>query len=162
MNKQTNKTHTQIIQIDFIPKHFLVVFGVKKQLSQNANRMELARISNLLLWSFILVFITCEFSEMVTERFECFNDAIDQCDWYLFPHDIQRMFLIVLANTQQSIFLQSFGNIPCSRDSFKRVFYRYMIELFLNGKEIIFLFLFAFKTIHGSYSYFMVLHQLDG
>lgn len=99
--------------------------GKNEQLSQNANQMELARISCLLFWSFVLVLIMCEFGQMVTEQFECFNDAIEQCDWYLFAHhDIQRMFSIVVSNTQQSTFLQSFGNIRCSRDSFKRVFHR--------------------------------------
>lgn len=138
---------------------------MEKKLSQNADQMELMRISILLFWS--IVFIACEFGEMVTERFEYFNEAIEQCNWYLFSLDVQRVFVIVLSNTQQSIFLKGFGNIALSRDTFKRVLEILLILLDTNlkvnekKKSLKSLFILILKTIHGSYSYFMVLRQLD-
>lgn len=95
----------------------------KKKLSKNANQIEVVRISVLLSWSLIMLFILCEFGELMAQRFERFDETIEQCDWYLYPHDIQRLFVIVLSNTQRSTYLRGFGNVPCARDSFKRVFH---------------------------------------
>lgn len=71
--------------------------------------------------SFALVFGGCEFGECMTERFSRFDDAFSRCKWYLFSMEMKRIYLIVLANTQQPSIVQSYGGIPCSRDSFKSV-----------------------------------------
>lgn len=99
---------------------------------------------------------------MVTKEFDSFNQTIGQCDWYSFPHEIQQMFLIVLTNTQQSTFIQGFGNISCTRELFKRVsmFFVFFIKIYFDIVNLIDL--FVFQTIYGSYSYFMVLRQMDG
>lgn len=58
---------------------------------------------------------------MLIREFNKFNDAFCTCKWYYFSLEMQKMLLIVVANTQQPIFIQGFGNIPCTRDSFKKV-----------------------------------------
>lgn len=66
-------------------------------------------------------FHSSELGEMLMRKFNEFNDAFYQCKWYFFSIEMQKMLLIVIANTQQPIFVQGFGNISCTRDSFKKV-----------------------------------------
>lgn len=58
---------------------------------------------------------------MLIRQFYRFNDALLQSNWYRFPIDTQKMLLIVVANAQQPIIIQGFGNIACTREVFKKV-----------------------------------------
>lgn len=49
------------------------------------------------------------------------NEFIYNCDWDQFPSDIQRMLRIIMINAQRPVFFQGFGNILCTRDTFKKV-----------------------------------------
>lgn len=64
---------------------------------------------------------SCELGEMITTRFETFKDALDQCNWHLFPIEMQQMFVIVMVNAQQSTIVRGYGNTPCARAAFKKV-----------------------------------------
>lgn len=86
----------------------------------------------LILTSFVLMFFICEFGERLSHYFNTFDDAFGQCRWYLFPIEMQRMLVIATINTQQPVIIQSFGNIPCTRDSFKRVWNLLRIQLKSN------------------------------
>lgn len=83
--------------------------------------MVMIRVGFLIFWSFVILFIFCECSQHVTNKFDTFNDELSQCDWYLFTNAMQRMLLIVLVNAQQSIFIHGYGDIQCTRDTFKNV-----------------------------------------
>ena len=58
---------------------------------------------------------------MVTTEFEDFNDELDECDWYTFPIEFQRMYILVIQNAQKPVTIQGFGNIFCTRDAMKKV-----------------------------------------
>lgn len=75
----------------------------------------------LMTWSFITLYYYSEFGEMVTNKFQLFHDRTIQCEWYLFPHDIQRIFLIFIKDTQQTVFIRGYGNLECTRETFKAV-----------------------------------------
>lgn len=79
------------------------------------------RILFLMFWASFILFLICEFGEMITNEFEMFDNEFGQCNWYRFPIEIQRMFVTVTANTQQPEILQAFGNTPCTREIFKKV-----------------------------------------
>lgn len=98
---------------------FIVGFILK--MDQNSSQIELITLATEALWAFQLVFGACELGQMVANQFDIFNDKLDQCKWYLFPIDVQRMFVIILANSKQSIEISAFGNVPCTRDTFKKV-----------------------------------------
>lgn len=83
----------------------------------------------LAFWSFIEIFMLCNFGEMVMNSFNEINDAISTCDWYLFSMEIQRMLPLILMNSQHSIQFRGFGNIEISRNSFKSV------SFFLNFNQ---------------------------
>lgn len=72
-------------------------------------------------WSFGLLYFKCELGERLNNKFEQFNDAVNQCDWYLFPFEVQRMFITMVMNAQQSIRAHGFGNISSSRETFQKV-----------------------------------------
>lgn len=71
--------------------------------------------------SFGIIFGICEFGQQLTIRFISFDEAISQSAWYSFPIEMQRIFLITIANTQQVAFFKSYGNIQCTRESFEMV-----------------------------------------
>lgn len=83
--------------------------------------MELLRTTILVIWAFAAYFVFSECGEMVTSQFEKFNDALDQCSWYLFSIETQKMFAVVVANSQPSINIRGYGNVLCARKSFKTV-----------------------------------------
>lgn len=58
---------------------------------------------------------------MMTDKFEVFGEKIAACNWYLLPIEMQRMYLIFLANVQNPILMTSYGGITCERGTSKRV-----------------------------------------
>lgn len=71
--------------------------------------------------SFVLVLVSCELAGRLTNEFNGINDLLNQFNWYLFPLDVQNLLPIIMANTQQSVYLECFGRIPCDRETFKKV-----------------------------------------
>lgn len=120
----------------------------------------------LMVWAFAIIYFYCEFGEMVTHQFNAFHEVLCQCNWYKFPLDVQRMLVIFMSDTQQPAFIRGYANIECTREAFKNVNKRKNIRLlFVNGREkISFSFSivsFLFQTVHGGFSYFMALRQMD-
>lgn len=63
----------------------------------------------------------CEPAMMMTNRFEVFGEKVAECDWYLLPIKMQRMYCIFLLETQSPIVLCSYGGITCERNTSKLV-----------------------------------------
>lgn len=75
-------------------------------------------------WSFGLMFFYCQLGEMmITHQFELFDDKLCQCKWYLFRIEMQKMLVIFMTDTQQSIFIRGYGDIRCTRATFKQVIF---------------------------------------
>lgn len=72
-------------------------------------------------WSIILVFSACEFGQRFSNAFDSFDDELGQFDWYLQPIGIQRMLPMIIVNAQQPMLVQCYGNVPCGRETFKKV-----------------------------------------
>lgn len=83
--------------------------------------VELVISMDMTIWAFILIFIICELSERLTTRFNEIHNEILQCDWYIFPHDVQRILPIIMSGTQNPFLFTGIGNIVYTRDAFKRV-----------------------------------------
>lgn len=83
--------------------------------------IELSLVSVFTTWSFIIIFFFCESGERLSGKFEAIDDELYECDWYLFPMEIQRMVLILLSGTHAPVLLRGFGNIVCTREAFKDV-----------------------------------------
>ena len=83
--------------------------------------MELMMTLIVLLLTFFYLFIYCELGEMVSKQFDLFNEKLDQCNWYAFPMKTQKILIIFITNAQQPTLFRGFGNILCTRDTFKKV-----------------------------------------
>ena len=68
-----------------------------------------------------MICATCELGNLVTNQYELFNDELCQCKWYSSSHEIQNMLIILMANGQQTTYIEGFGNILCTREAFKKV-----------------------------------------
>lgn len=49
------------------------------------------------------------------------EESIDQLNWYLYPLDVKRMLPMITVNSQKLVVVKCFGNISCSRETFKKV-----------------------------------------
>lgn len=69
----------------------------------------------------IFLFSFCMFGESLTNQFDVLDDKLYQCSWYSFPIGIQRMLITLMSNTQHPATITGYGNIECTRDTFKTV-----------------------------------------
>lgn len=81
------------------------------------------RLYTLIFNPFLISFLYCELGEMIKNEFNIFNEELCQCKWYLFSIDVQRMILIFMSDAQQPMLLRGYGNIVCTRNSFKNVIF---------------------------------------
>lgn len=72
-------------------------------------------------WAFSAAFFVCELSERMSDSFVRVGDMVDQFDWYRFTDDMQRMLLIIFMQVHDPIDIKCFGNITCSRETYKNV-----------------------------------------
>lgn len=68
-----------------------------------------------------LVLICCEFGQKLSDAYEKIEDALHQIDWYRLPYDLQRMLPTILIFSQESLIIEFFGSVACSREQFKKV-----------------------------------------
>lgn len=94
-----------------------------------SNISEIVRLFWMMFWSFMQIFIICDASEYVTDHFERI-DLYNQCNWYEYPANIRRIMPIVIANTQRPVVISAYGNILCTRETFKRVKDIWFIDIF--------------------------------
>lgn len=103
-------------------KNFLLSFYGLIQSMESENPIELYMPLCLMMWSFVVIFFNCEIGQDVRNQCNELSDAIyRKCHWYILPRKLQRMLIIIIANAHQPVSIRSFGNIECTRDSFKQV-----------------------------------------
>lgn len=83
--------------------------------------MEFAVPLTELTWAFAMIAFYCEFSQIMCDEFDLFNEELQNLDWHLFSVDMQRIFLMFILDTQQSTVVRGYGNILCTRETFKEV-----------------------------------------
>lgn len=94
---------------------------IRLKSGRSSNRIDIIVIILLLFWAFSIIFLYCEIGERVTHEFNEFNEQFCQCNWYSFSIEMQRMFIIVMSNTQRPAIIQGYANTVCTRDAFKQV-----------------------------------------
>lgn len=78
--------------VTFIKFHIekkIFFFLCTLQEHKTGHAIEMVKPLILMFWSFVQVFMFCDFGENVTGGFEALNDAILENDWYTFPIEIQ-------------------------------------------------------------------------
>lgn len=71
--------------------------------------------------SLVWLYLICYFGSEVASHFQSIAVTIYQCDWYLFPLNMQKWLPMTLALAQKPIYICQFGQIHCTREIFKRV-----------------------------------------
>lgn len=73
------------------------------------------------IFSFGFLFIVCEVVQRGCDALNEFHDEIGQIDWYLYPKDTKKILFMIYAVVQRPIELKCFGQIPCNRETFRKV-----------------------------------------
>lgn len=96
-----------------------------------SNLPDLASTTFLLTEILMIVLLICELGERVADEFDAYHSKLCQCDWYLLPFKMQRMYLIFVGHTQQTPKIQGYANVECTRDTFKKVIDSFLPNLVL-------------------------------
>lgn len=118
-------------------------------------------------YAFGLVYASCEFGQQIFGLFNQISDTIDQIKWYRFPIRVQRMLPTIAIFAQQTITLEVFGSISCSRESFKKVKFKKKLKCMCLCTFVSMCFEFVvdldlyFQVMHSSFSYFMMLREFS-
>lgn len=75
----------------------------------------------------------------MSNQFDIYGDELYHCDWYLFSIKFQRMLLMILTNSQQPVVIRGYGNIECTRDTFKKVKKGILIQVHTYNGLLVFL-----------------------
>ena len=110
----------KILHSNEILKHICFLFVFAKS-DDTSTLIDFSAPVLKVFWSFIMIFFYCELGETVSDQFVEFDDELCQCNWYLYPMEIQKMLLIFMCEAQQLTLFRGYANIECTRDSFKNV-----------------------------------------
>lgn len=66
------------------------------------------------------LFLVCNFGESVTAQFERFDRRLCNYKWYSMSIELQRMYLIFVADTQQPVTRGTVAQIECTRETLKK------------------------------------------
>lgn len=75
----------------------------------------------MIFYSFIAILGFCSLGEVVTNRFDTFNEELCNKNWYLFPSELQRMLVIFMSIVQKSVIIHGSGKAACRLEAFKKV-----------------------------------------
>lgn len=117
-----------LLLMRMFPFHTQCLFFYKYRIQSQAspNISALVRLICLQFWAYFSILLICELGDRVINHFEDI-DISYLCNWHMFPTNVRRILPMVLMNTQFAVTLAGYGNIPCSRDTCKRVIQFYSI-----------------------------------
>lgn len=133
---QTDFTQFHLIIVHRIDYTFIVLFRtLRRQISDEIDSVMLFEAILCGFWSILVVFVACEFGQRFSDALDSCDDKLAQLDWYLVPRRIQRMLPMIILNSQQPMIVQCFGNVPCGRETFKKVRWRHKKCWIFNYKK---------------------------
>lgn len=110
------------ISISMHMNHFYFSLSLHLQQSDhNAILIDLTISIIMVFWTFFIILVFFEIGELVSKQFDMFNAELCQCNWYLYPIEMQKMLIIFMSNAQQLTFIRGLGNILCTRSKVKEV-----------------------------------------
>lgn len=99
-----------------------------------------------ILYSFIVMLISCDLGQRINLAFDECGEIIDQFDWYRLPIEIQRILPIIINFAQQPVDIKCFGSAACDRDTFKFVIMTKSIDLIRRSIHFLLIYSFEFYT----------------
>lgn len=116
--------------------------------------IEISLTLMIVFWVFGFLSIISESSQRVTDQFVAFGEELERCDWLMLSKKMQGMYLIFLSNIQQKTYIKCYGNILCSRETFKKVNLIGFSRPVHHNR-------FPLQTIKTGFSYFTSLRRLE-
>lgn len=94
-----------------------------------------------------LLFWYCYFGKIATDSFEAMSDCLYESDWPSLPIELQKYFIIMIANAQRKVHYHGFGIVKLDLEAFTKVW--------INFKWIFLLFitLFSFCSFSKPFSH---------
>lgn len=89
----------------------------------NSKALDMIPILISQMWVFGTLYVFSELGERVTIGFERFHEELLRCNWYELPIEMQRMYLIFLADTQQPKHVTCYANVIFRRETFEKVLF---------------------------------------
>lgn len=104
------------------------------QSEPNPNLASLVTSLIVALWVVVMIFLTCESGERLTNQYDIFEYEYDQCNWYSFPLEIQRTLPILISSHQRPAMVQGYAHTVCRRASCATVTFLRFCWVFLFDK----------------------------
>ncbi|XP_055308155.1 odorant receptor coreceptor-like [Sitodiplosis mosellana] len=81
------------------------------------------------------LFIYCYFGKMATESYAQISDCLFESNWYTHPVNLQKHFILLIANAQTSLFYHGFGFTVLNLQTFNTMF-RTVITYYMGLKTL--------------------------
>lgn len=110
--------HFEMIQID--------IFSFKQSLF-STDRTFIVRATFSLVSIIFWIFFVFNMGDTITSRFERVSNSVYSCRWVDFPPKSRKYVNTMLVVAQKPIYIQGFGNVRCTRETFKSVWLKYTL-----------------------------------
>lgn len=107
-------------ELIYVNVHYSL-FTTNLQSKATPNSMIIVTLLSEMFSSIIFILIFCEVGEKVSQMFVEIDREIIHIQWFWFPIEVQRYFVIILSFGQKTVCLNGFGSISGSREVFKHV-----------------------------------------
>lgn len=115
-------------------------------MDHNTIPIDLTKSMFMVFWTFVVIISFCELGETVCNQFNSFHAKLIECNWYLYPTEMQRMFAILMSDAQQQTNIHGIGYILCARSTVKQVEKRFFLVLQIwNGRSGVFVSIIMFN-----------------
>lgn len=104
--------------------------------------------------AYVQIYLLCYFCNIVTTAQESIGDEIPRSNWYLLPVKLQKMLPFSIIYAQNPVYVEAFGSIACTRETFKKVW----LVQFIQSLAIFFITLISSSC---STRHFLILWYCD-
>lgn len=70
---------------------------------------------------FSRLFLFCFYGKFATDSFEKMSNCLYECNWQGLPIDLQKFFIIIVANSQKPLYYNGFGLTTLDLETFSKV-----------------------------------------
>lgn len=106
-------------------KSFLIILIISKLLILMWLFQQMHHIDFILVTIFLIILVSsmipfcyCYFGQIATESFEKMSNCLYDINWYDLPLDLQKYFIIMIANTQKPVYYHGFGMVKADLNTF--------------------------------------------
>lgn len=101
--------------------HLHLNFSIFFQLLKNGTYSGLPQMISTLSFVILLLFLFCHSGTQVTERFHGIGEEVYALEWYVLPLNLQRNIPMIIALSNNEIYLRGLGGYHYTHETFKKV-----------------------------------------